>query len=475
MTHTHQQTKTPQPSSHLPAQSTWARPAPAFEADHDDMAVQDIETQLANADRLGHHIEDVPIQAQTIAQRFGGAASFTLDDATASRINRARGSGQSLPDDVLRQMGDTLDYDFSGVRVHTGSEAHGLNEQLYARAFTTGQDVFFRDGEYNPGSSSGQQLIMHELAHVVQQSTGRVSGNGSGMTVRPAGDVFEQEADTLAQEASFALQETRGQAIDRGIPRRKLAVKKGTLTQSQVQCNDNEKAKKEIETKRADFTTSFFVNDEQIIRGLVSAVGSLKITELKYGKIKIVSVSEFIDAAAKDRAQKIDGDSTRNFEAHRRAVKEELKENQARGFTDWQDTVWILSQGLADSDMIHELVHVLSGGGGQNKLRDFSNQLNEGFTQYFTIRVCKNIGIKGEDIKEAYPRQVSLVQALVAAHGLDIVYKAYFRGEVENLLSAMARKYLERHPNGGAEAAVKKRIKNFADVGNWDIIKKDFT
>jgi hypothetical protein len=216
MTHTHQQTKTPQPSSHLPAQSTWARPAPAFEADHDDMAVQDIETQLANADRLGHHIEDVPIQAQTIAQRFGGAASFTLDDATASRINRARGSGQSLPDDVLRQMGDTLDYDFSGVRVHTGSEAHELNKQLYARAFTTGQDVFFRDGEYSPGSSDGQQLIMHELAHVVQQGTAQVRGNGSGMTVRPAGDAYEEKADTMARRV-VSSRENRGQQTEEDI------------------------------------------------------------------------------------------------------------------------------------------------------------------------------------------------------------------------------------------------------------------
>jgi|GEM_PF-3178213 len=45
-----------------------------------------------------------------------------------------------------------------------------LNQSIQARAFTTGQDVFFRQGEYQPGSRSGQELIAHELTHVVQQN-----------------------------------------------------------------------------------------------------------------------------------------------------------------------------------------------------------------------------------------------------------------------------------------------------------------
>jgi hypothetical protein len=80
------------------------------------------------------------------------------------------------------------------VRVHTDDQADVLNRQLNARAFTTGQDIFFQRGAYNPASESGQKVIDHELAHVVQQSSGRVSGGGS-MAVRPAADAFEQEAD----------------------------------------------------------------------------------------------------------------------------------------------------------------------------------------------------------------------------------------------------------------------------------------
>jgi hypothetical protein len=114
-------------------------------------------------------------------------------------IQRARGGGQPLERALQEQMGASLGHDFSGVRVHTDAEADALNQQLTAKAFTTGRDIFFRRGAYEPGSSSGRELIAHELSHVVQQSTGRVS-RGGGMMVRPAGDAFEQEADTLNQQ-----------------------------------------------------------------------------------------------------------------------------------------------------------------------------------------------------------------------------------------------------------------------------------
>ena len=57
--------------------------------------------------------------------------------------------------------------DLSRVRLHTGAESSSLNEQLNARAFTTGNDVVFGKGEYNPGSETGQKLLSHELGHVV--------------------------------------------------------------------------------------------------------------------------------------------------------------------------------------------------------------------------------------------------------------------------------------------------------------------
>jgi hypothetical protein len=63
----------------------------------------------------------------------------------------------------------TICEDFGNVNIHTGGDANHVNEAVQARAFTTGSDIFFRDGEYNPESSSGRELLAHELTHVVQQ------------------------------------------------------------------------------------------------------------------------------------------------------------------------------------------------------------------------------------------------------------------------------------------------------------------
>ncbi len=135
-------------------------------------------------------------------------------------IDGARGGGQALDRTVQRQMDRAFNADFSGVRVHTGAQADVLNRALNARAFTTGRDVFFRHGEYNPGSSSGRFLLAHELTHVVQQNpdsaqskddTGTVSrcscqsAEGSHrplqakLAVSRPGDIYEQEADRMAQ------------------------------------------------------------------------------------------------------------------------------------------------------------------------------------------------------------------------------------------------------------------------------------
>ena len=136
-----------------------------------------------------------------IAQRSGDGA-FELDDETADRIEKQRGGGQTLDSAVQKQMGEATGQDFSDVRVHAGPEADLLNHQLGAKAFTTGHDIFFQEGAYQPHTSGGQELLAHELTHVVQQSSG-VAGGGSGkMTVNAPGDVFERQADAVARSVT---------------------------------------------------------------------------------------------------------------------------------------------------------------------------------------------------------------------------------------------------------------------------------
>ncbi|MBD1859846.1 MULTISPECIES: DUF4157 domain-containing protein [Leptolyngbya] len=94
--------------------------------------------------------------------------------ALVSAIDSARGSGQSLDAGLQRSMGQAMGADFSRVKIHTDARADQMNRSIQAKAFTTGQDVFFRQGMYEPGTRSGQELIAHELTHVVQQNASSI-------------------------------------------------------------------------------------------------------------------------------------------------------------------------------------------------------------------------------------------------------------------------------------------------------------
>ena len=100
-----------------------------------------------------------------LAQRSGRGPT-ELDDGTAQRITRERSGGQPLPGSLQSSMGETMGADLSGVRVHTSRESDALSRDLGARAFTTGQDVFFREGAYDPKSSAGQELIAYPIVAV---------------------------------------------------------------------------------------------------------------------------------------------------------------------------------------------------------------------------------------------------------------------------------------------------------------------
>jgi hypothetical protein len=134
-----------------------------------------------------------------LAVRDEGDAVATIDLEGA--IQGAKQEGQGLDSSTRGRMEPAFGIDFSGVRVHTGSRADSLNRALNARAFTSGSDIFFRDGEYAPGSAEGRELLAHELTHVVQQG-GAVQQKGQ---ISDPGDACELEADAMARD--FAAME----------------------------------------------------------------------------------------------------------------------------------------------------------------------------------------------------------------------------------------------------------------------------
>ena len=90
-----------------------------------------------------------------------------------AEVNSARGGGRQLDQAFRAKAEPVFGADFSGVRVHVDARSDALNRSIQAMAFTTGQDMFFRQGAYQPGTSGGQELLAHELTHVKQQGGGQ--------------------------------------------------------------------------------------------------------------------------------------------------------------------------------------------------------------------------------------------------------------------------------------------------------------
>ena len=109
------------------------------------------------------------LQAKSLAQRQVPLEGGEMEPEVERSVQQAQRRGQPLPEDLRSSMEGAFGADFSDVRVNTGIEADALNNSMGARAFTTGQDIFSRQGEYDPSSRSGQDLLAHELTHVVQQ------------------------------------------------------------------------------------------------------------------------------------------------------------------------------------------------------------------------------------------------------------------------------------------------------------------
>jgi hypothetical protein len=117
-----------------------------------------------------------------------------------------RSGGQPLNASVRAFMEPRFGHDFGQVRVHTDGQAAESAEAVSALAYTAGRDIVFGAGQYQPHSDAGKRLLAHELAHVVQQASGPVSGVpiADGLAVSEPGDGFEREADHTADRVMAA-------------------------------------------------------------------------------------------------------------------------------------------------------------------------------------------------------------------------------------------------------------------------------
>ena len=155
-----------------------------------------------------------PAAPETGSVQFKSRSGGPKAAGSPQAIQAQLGGGRSLEGSVRSRMESAFGTSFSAVRVHTDGGAAKVSDGLNARAFTVGEHVAFGSGEYQPGTLTGDAIIAHEMAHVVQQR-----GAGPSVATAAIGDTgynaLEEDADLSAVGAMASLWgKTKGSMVN---------------------------------------------------------------------------------------------------------------------------------------------------------------------------------------------------------------------------------------------------------------------
>jgi outer membrane protein OmpA-like peptidoglycan-associated protein len=146
--------------------------------------------------------------------RGGGAPPVGGPEVTAGVREILNTSGTPLDPIIRNEMEPRFGADFSGVRIHTGPQAARSASSVNALAYTVGRHIVFGHDHFAPHTHGSKRVLAHELAHVVQQSQGVVSGSptaDASLSISDPSDPFEREADFIASQVTMRSSEPAGQ------------------------------------------------------------------------------------------------------------------------------------------------------------------------------------------------------------------------------------------------------------------------
>jgi Domain of unknown function (DUF4157) len=109
-----------------------------------------------------------PLSISPLVQRKASGPACAAPGAVASAVS-SPAPGTPLSPAARAYFEPRFGQDLSHVRVHADANAGALSEQVSARAFTVGSNIWFGRGAYDPASEPGRRLLGHELTHVLQQ------------------------------------------------------------------------------------------------------------------------------------------------------------------------------------------------------------------------------------------------------------------------------------------------------------------
>jgi hypothetical protein len=178
--------------------------------------------------------EDDELRRTPAARGSGGAdgGGTPLSAGLRGYLSRSRGSGKPLDRGVREPLERSFGRGLRDVRIHSGAAAALAARSVRARAFALGKEIWFGGGQYRPDDPAGRRLIVHEVAHTLEQRPapslddvrlGAATDPAEARADRAAGAVLLDERTAPvngsahpenAAELRRATYETRGQEFD---------------------------------------------------------------------------------------------------------------------------------------------------------------------------------------------------------------------------------------------------------------------
>jgi hypothetical protein len=279
--------------SHTANNSQKARALDALQNQYGNRYVQRV--LAGNAAARTSPASDVSIQ-----RKEEEGAGATSPGAISTPPQTESSAGHSLDSSTQSFMQSGFNHDFSGVRVHTDSAAQRAADSLSATAFTTGRDVYFNQGAYDPSSEQGRGLIAHELAHVAQQDNGMSGASLRGFHISQPDDPAEHQADiasaaVMRGEMAPMLSTSTAQAV-----RRKAAggaSHSGSAKSSKATGGGADATIGDYAVKFAGLTTNLPISDflKKYESGGTLTVPEKYVKSLKIPGFKVTDISLNID------------------------------------------------------------------------------------------------------------------------------------------------------------------------------------
>lgn len=280
------------------------RPAPAPSAIHQASSSPSFfSPSVGSVQRKCAACEHEEKEKQGIQRKEGSAASpspsaiGSMGDASGKAVPSivsdvlSSGGGQPMESSTRQFMESRFGQDFSQVRIHTDSRAAESASAIQARAYTSGRDVVFGAGEYQPGSEGGRRLLAHELVHVGQQGgvsrmvqrdgaeeskdTGTAgSGSGSASATQSAKEDLAiqliDDSGKISRDEAKVRAPNQIRAISLADLVAKLSAYKKPIGRLYIMTHSNSTASVEIHDTQGNITTVALDDVSKALSGKVS-------------------------------------------------------------------------------------------------------------------------------------------------------------------------------------------------------------